>query len=80
MSIYDSLPSDIVHLAIRDQVPADGLFLSGFSVVIDESSLTGESENVMVNAQNDFLLSGTKVKYGSCKMLITTVGMRTQWG
>ena len=80
MSIYDSLPSDIVHLAIRDQVPADGLFLSGFSVVIDESSLTGESENVMLNAQNAFLLSGTKVKYGSCKRLITTVGMRTQWG
>ncbi|CAN7014585.1 unnamed protein product [Brassica oleracea var. botrytis] len=80
MLIYDLLPGDIVHLAIRDQVPADGLFLSGFSVVIDESSLTGESENVMLNAQNAFLLSGTKVKYGSCKRLITTVGMRTQWG
>lgn len=80
LSIYDLLPGDIVHLAIGDQVPADGLFLSGFSVVIDESSLTGESEPVMVNAQNPFLLSGTKVQDGSCKMLITTVGMRTQWG
>lgn len=80
MSIYDLVPGDIVHLAIGDQVPADGLFLSGFSVLIDESSLTGESEPVMVNAQNPFLLSGTKVQDGSCKMLITTVGMRTQWG
>lgn len=80
MSIYDLLPGDIVHLAIGDQVPADGLFVSGFSVLIDESSLTGESEPVMVTAENPFLLSGTKVQDGSCKMMITTVGMRTQWG
>lgn len=80
LSIYDLLPGDIVHLAIGDQVPADGLFVSGFSVLINESSLTGESEPVDVNATNPFLLSGTKVQDGSCKMLVTTVGMRTQWG
>lgn len=80
MSIYELLPGDIVHLSIGDQVPADGLFLSGFSVLINESSLTGESEPVNVNSQNPFLLSGTKVQDGSCKMLVTTVGMRTQWG
>ncbi|XP_062098690.1 calcium-transporting ATPase 1-like [Humulus lupulus] len=80
ISIYGLLPGDIVHLSIGDQVPADGLFLSGFSVVINESSLTGESEPVNANSQNPFLLSGTKVQDGSCKMLVTTVGMRTQWG
>lgn len=80
MSIYELVPGDIVHLAIGDQVPADGLFLEGFSVLIDESSLTGESEPVMVNAENPFLLSGTKVQDGACKMMVTTVGMRTQWG
>ncbi|XP_010679631.2 calcium-transporting ATPase 2, plasma membrane-type [Beta vulgaris subsp. vulgaris] len=80
MSIYDLLPGDMVHLSIGDQVPADGLFVSGFSVLIDESSLTGESEPVMVSDENPFLLSGTKVQDGSCKMIVTTVGMRTQWG
>ena len=80
LSIYDLLAGDIVHLSIGDQVPADGLFLSGFSLLINESSLTGESEPVAVNAENPFLLSGTKVQDGSCKMLVTTVGMRTQWG
>ncbi|XXG64810.1 hypothetical protein AAC387_Pa05g2663 [Persea americana] len=80
ISIYDLLPGDIAHLAIGDQVPADGMFLSGFSVLIDKSSLTGESEPVTVNAAYPFLLSGTKVQDGSCKMLVTTVGMRTQWG
>ncbi|KAK8331847.1 hypothetical protein V6Z11_A10G102000 [Gossypium hirsutum] len=80
LSIYDLLPGDIVHLNIGDQVPADGLFVSGFSVLIDESSLTGESEPVVVNNKNPFMLSGTKLQDGSCKMLVTTVGMRTQWG
>ncbi|KAL5210116.1 hypothetical protein ABZP36_005739 [Zizania latifolia] len=80
LSIYDLLAGDVVHLSIGDQVPADGLFLSGFSLLINESSLTGESEPVAVNAENPFLLSGTKVQDGSCKMLVTTVGMRTQWG
>lgn len=80
MSIYDLLPGDVVHLAIGDQVPTDGLFISGFSLLINESSLTGESEPVVVSSENPFLLSGTKVQDGSCKMLVTTVGMRTQWG
>ncbi|XP_022843778.1 calcium-transporting ATPase 2, plasma membrane-type-like [Olea europaea var. sylvestris] len=80
VSIYELLPGDVVHLSIGDLVPADGLFLSGFSVLIDESSLTGESEPVMVGAENPFLLSGAKVQDGSCKMLVTTVGMKTQWG
>ncbi|KAG2584862.1 calcium-transporting ATPase 2, plasma membrane-type-like [Panicum virgatum] len=80
LSIYDLLAGDIVHLSIGDQVPADGLFVSGFSLLINESSLTGESEPVAVHADNPFLLSGTKVQDGSCKMLVTTVGMRTQWG
>ncbi|CAM8936554.1 unnamed protein product [Rhodiola kirilowii] len=80
ISIYDLLAGDIVHLAIGDQVPADGLFLFGFSLLINESSLTGESEPVDVCASKPFLLSGTKVQDGSCKMLVTTVGMRTQWG
>lgn len=80
ISIYDLLPGDIVHLNVGDQVPADGLFVSGFSVLINESSLTGESEPVDVNDCHPFLLSGTKVQDGSCRMLVTTVGMRTQWG
>ncbi|KAA8537850.1 hypothetical protein F0562_027570 [Nyssa sinensis] len=80
ISIYDLLPGDIVHLTVGDQVPADGLFVSGFSMLINESSLSGESEPVNVNAENPFLLSGTKVQDGSCKMLVTTVGMKTQWG
>ncbi|KAM1306629.1 hypothetical protein ACFX2H_008987 [Malus domestica] len=80
VSIYDLVVGDIVHLLIGDQVPADGLFISGYSLLIDESSLSGESEPVNVSEGKPFLLSGTKVQDGSCKMLVTTVGMKTEWG
>ncbi|KAF2295554.1 hypothetical protein GH714_033184 [Hevea brasiliensis] len=80
LSSVDLLPGDIVYLACGDLVPADGLFVSGFCVLLDESNLTGESEPIMVNSENPFLLSGSKVLDGSCKVMVTTVGMRTQWG
>lgn len=80
ISIYELVVGDIVHLSIGDQVPADGLFISGHSLSIDESSLSGESEPVNINKKRPFLLSGTKVQNGTGKMLVTAVGMRTEWG
>ncbi|MED6223009.1 Alpha carbonic anhydrase 4 [Stylosanthes scabra] len=80
ISIYDIVVGDIVHLSTGDQVPADGLYISGYFLLIDESSLSGESEPVNVNEEKPFLLSGTKVQDGQGKMLVTTVGMRTEWG
>ncbi|KZV47281.1 calcium-transporting ATPase 11, plasma membrane-type [Dorcoceras hygrometricum] len=80
VSIYDLVAGDIVYLSIGDQVPADGIFISGYSLSVDESSLSGESEPVNVDKNWPFLLSGTKVQDGSGKMLVTSVGMRTEWG
>ncbi|KAK6232162.1 hypothetical protein SCA6_002235 [Theobroma cacao] len=80
VSIYDLVIGDVVHLGIGDQVPADGLFISGYSLQIDESSLSGEIDPVDIYEQHPFLLSGTKVRDGSGKMLVTAVGMRTEWG
>lgn len=78
--IFDLLVGDIVHLSIGDQVPADGLYVSGCGISVDESSMTGESEPLKVNEDNSFLLSGTKVQDGSGLMLVTGVGMNTEWG
>lgn len=80
VSIFDLVVGDVVHLSIGDQVPADGVFISGYSLVVDESSLSGESEPVNIFEKKPFLLAGTKVQDGSGKMLVTTVGMRTEWG
>ncbi|KAK4743338.1 hypothetical protein SAY87_001339 [Trapa incisa] len=80
VSIYDLVVGDIVHLQVGDQVPADGIFIFGYSLLIDESSLSGESEPVDIYDQKPFLLSGTKVQDGAGKMLVTAVGMKTEWG
>ncbi|XP_071676093.1 probable calcium-transporting ATPase 9, plasma membrane-type [Lolium perenne] len=80
ISIYDLVVGDIVHLSIGDQVPADGLFIHGYSLLIDESSLSGESEPVYTSTDKPFILAGTKVQDGSAKMIVTAVGMRTEWG
>ncbi|XP_071726693.1 calcium-transporting ATPase 4, plasma membrane-type-like [Rutidosis leptorrhynchoides] len=80
VSIYDLVVGDIVHLSIGDQVPADGIFISGYNLLIDESSLTGESDYVHIDENKPFLLAGTKVQDGSAKMIVTAVGMKTEWG
>ncbi|XVF66594.1 hypothetical protein PTKIN_Ptkin10aG0049800 [Pterospermum kingtungense] len=49
ISIYDTVVGDIVCLKIGDQVPADGLFLDGHSLRVDESSMTGESDHVEIS-------------------------------
>ncbi|XP_011027295.1 PREDICTED: putative calcium-transporting ATPase 13, plasma membrane-type [Populus euphratica] len=81
VSIFELVVGDAVCLKIGDQVPADGLFIDGHSLQIDESSMTGESDHVEINhKKNPFLVSGTKVADGYGQMLVTSVGMNTTWG
>ncbi|KAJ0742543.1 putative P-type Ca(2+) transporter [Helianthus annuus] len=81
ISIFDIVVGDIVVLNVGDQIPADGLFIDGHSLLVDESSMTGESEQIDVNATgNPFLISGAKVADGHCRMLVLSVGMNTSWG
>ncbi|XP_044479576.1 putative calcium-transporting ATPase 13, plasma membrane-type [Mangifera indica] len=81
VSIFEVVVGDVVCLKIGDQIPADGLFLNGHSLKVDESSMTGESDHVEINGSiNPFLLSGTKVTDGYGSMLVTSVGMNTAWG
>ncbi|CAA2985903.1 calcium-transporting ATPase 13, plasma membrane-type [Olea europaea subsp. europaea] len=79
--IFDIIVGDIVCLKIGDQVPADGLFLDGHPLQVDESSVTGESDHVEINQyRNPFSFCSTKVTDGYARMLITSVGMNTIWG
>lgn len=65
VSIFELIVGDIVCLKIGDQVPADGLFIDGHSLQVDESSMTGESDHVRIDrVENPFLFSGTKVADG----------------
>ncbi|KAJ9696035.1 hypothetical protein PVL29_008343 [Vitis rotundifolia] len=81
ISIFDIVVGDVILLNIGDQIPADGLFLEGHSMQVDESSMTGESDHVEVDRErNPFLFSGSKVADGYARMLVTSVGMNTARG
>ncbi|PON75415.1 P-type ATPase [Trema orientale] len=80
VSIYDIVVGDVIPLNIGNQVPADGILISGHSLAIDESSMTGESKIVHKDSKQPFLMSGCKVADGSGMMLVTSVGINTEWG
>nr|CAB3485681.1 unnamed protein product [Digitaria exilis] len=80
VSIYDLVVGDVIPLKIGDQVPADGILISGHSLSIDESSMTGESKIVHKDQKSPFLMSGCKVADGYGTMLVTAVGINTEWG
>ncbi|KAG8376409.1 hypothetical protein BUALT_Bualt09G0060500 [Buddleja alternifolia] len=81
ISIFEIVVGDVVPLKIGDQVPADGLVIFGHSLSIDESSMTGESKIVHKDStKSPFLMSGCKVADGYGSMLVTSVGINTEWG
>uniref|UniRef100_A0A8C5JGU5 Calcium-transporting ATPase n=1 Tax=Junco hyemalis TaxID=40217 RepID=A0A8C5JGU5_JUNHY len=64
-----------------DLLPADGILIQGNDLKIDESSLTGESDQVKKSMDKDpMLLSGTHVMEGSGRMVVTAVGINSQTG
>ena len=42
--------------------------------------MTGESDTVKKNAERPFLISGCKVAEGTARVLVTAVGMNSEWG
>ena len=74
LSISDIVMGDIVVLKRGYQVPADGLYVSGEVLELDDYS---ES---IINGQNPFMLYGAKVIRGNGRMLVTSAGMNTEWG
>ena len=88
----DVVPGDIVLLEAGDMVVADGRVLENFSLKVNESSLTGESEGVEKTAdvitggqvalgdQKSMVFSGSLVTYGRATVLVTATGMNTELG
>jgi Ca2+-transporting ATPase len=83
---------DILYLDAGDYVSADGRILETFSLQINESSLTGESDsvlkttdiidgkNVAIGDRKNMVFSGSFVTYGRGVILVTSVGMKTEIG
>lgn len=86
------VPGDIIELEAGDLVVADGRLLNCWSLKVNESSLTGESEavektneaiegeKVALGDQKNMVFSGSLVTYGRAVMVVTATGMDTQLG
>ena len=90
ISIYDLLVGDIMKIETGEIFPVDGILINGYSMSVDESSMTGESDQVkkLPYHPNDdgtrkidpFLMSGSKVIEGTGEMLVIAVGERSVQG
>ena len=63
---------EYLHLNLGDQVPVDAEIIEG-SIEVDESLLTGESDNIF-KTTSDKVMSGSNVVSGSCLVLAFAVG------
>lgn len=80
---------DVTELVVGDLVminpglvmPVDGFFVKGMSVVVDESSVTGENDPKKKNAGAPIFLTGTVVNTAeNCTVLVAAVGERSFGG
>ena len=96
ISVHDITVGDVLHLEPGDAVPADGIFISGHGVKCDESSATGESDQMTKTGGDEvwqriqdgtatkkldpFIISGSKVLEGVGIYLVTSVGVNSSYG
>jgi len=73
------VPGDLVHIRIGDIVPADARLLLGDPVMVDQSSLTGESFPV-TRKSGESVYSGSILKRGEIDALVYGTGQNTYFG
>mgnify|MGYP001136266668 CR=1 FL=1 len=76
----DLVVGDIVQISAGDTIPADGIYIRGNNLKMDESKLTGESDQVEKGTKNPFIVSSTECHEGSLTMLVTAVGPNSVFG
>ena len=76
----DLVVGDIVQISAGDTIPADGIYIRGNNLKMDESKLTGESDQVEKGEKNPFIVSSSECHDGSCMMVVTAVGPNSVFG
>lgn len=77
---HEVVVGDVLLLEQGNKVIADCVVLDSQGLVLDEASLTGESDPIKKNEQDPWVRSGTQVSEGSGKVLVLAVGERSEWG
>lgn len=83
---------DVILLESGDKIVADGRLIESVDLLVDESALTGESvsckkdsscvltENTPLAERRNMIYSGTFITSGHGKMVVTSVGDKTEIG
>ena len=76
--VRDLVPGDIIKLRIGDIIPADAQLLEGDYLLLDQSSLTGESLPV-TRKVDEVIYANTIVKQGEMIAVVVNTGMATNF-
>ena len=86
------VPGDVVLIEEGDRISADGRIVFATDLQVNQSALTGESNPVFKTSEADndpqktaleydnMVFAGTTVSSGSAKMIVSAIGMATQFG
>ena len=91
LNIHELLVGDIIHIRSGECLPVDAILLSGSSIEADESSITGEVENLHKlslddimqgsdNSSTPFLIAGTSIVNGKGIGVVCNVGESSTLG
>ena len=66
INVNEIVIGDIIQMDTGDKIPCDGVLLKCDMLEVDESDLTGESNEIVKSLKNDpFVLSGCRVTAGT---------------
>lgn len=83
---------DVLYLEVGDYICADGRMMESYSLQVNESSLTGESEaidkiealidkeDLPIGDKRNMVFSGSFVTNGRGRAIVTSIGMATEIG
>jgi len=81
------VPGDVLILEAGDKVSCDGILVEVYGLMVDESTLTGESVPVTKTpsiggapSDENMVFMGTAVTKGRAKVLVTSTGVNTKLG
>lgn len=92
IKIYDIVVGDIISIKSGDYIPADIRLISCQNLKCNESSLTGESHDILktskslrsknlpIASQENMCFSGTTVSSGKALGIVVAVGKNTEFG
>lgn len=81
ISIHKVVVGDICRLGVGSQIAADGICLASNDIKVDESGMTGESDEIKKSpTDNPFMIASCLVTTGSGYFVATAVGRNSIYG